>query len=69
MDVAVKIMLKDPTTTTNNRLLAEITMLSKIEYHPNIAKFIGQIINSAPMMIVMEFCSSGNLRDYVRKVR
>ena len=50
------------------KILSEITFLNKIEYHPNVATFIGQVASYLPMMIVTEYCSNHNLRDFLRTV-
>jgi serine/threonine protein kinase len=31
--------------------------------------FVGQVTKSQPLMIVYEFCSNGNLRDFLRRNR
>ena len=48
--------------------LAGIDLLTRIEFHQNIIKFIGQVTVAVPWMLIQEYCANGNLRDYLRKV-
>ena len=50
------------------RLIAEIKVMLDIGQHRNIVNFIGQVTNLRPIMLVLEYCSHGNLYNYIKKV-
>ncbi|XP_010524090.1 PREDICTED: serine/threonine-protein kinase STY8-like isoform X3 [Tarenaya hassleriana] len=46
----------------------ELTLLQKIR-HPNVVQFLGAVTQSSPMMIVTEYLSKGDLREYLDRKR
>ena len=69
MQVAVKVPPKDAGDDLNKHFVDEINLMHEIEYHPYVVSFIGQCSSRAPLMLVIEYCSNGNLRDYLRDAR
>ena len=70
MLVTVKVVM-DSDTENNvveaaNKLQAEIAIMSRIGTHSNIVQLIHQSSNSLPILLVMECCHLGNLRDVLR---
>ena len=49
-----------------SKLQAEIAIMSRIGAHSNIVQLIHQFSNSLPILLVMECCPLGNLRDVLR---
>ncbi|XP_028409545.1 uncharacterized protein LOC114532167 [Dendronephthya gigantea] len=69
--VAVK-MMKDIATESNKLdFLAELKMLkeSNKEPHENVLKFIGGCLKEGKQMLVTEYCSAGNMHEFLRKSR
>ena len=66
--VAVKSLASSATESEMQFFKLELKLMANLKFHLNIVKFIGQIIFKEPMMIVTEYCSNGNLRDYLRNV-
>ena len=69
MQVAVKVPPKDAGDDLNKHFIDEINLMHEIEFHPNVVSFIGQCTSRPPMMLVIEYCLNGNLRDYLRDAR
>ena len=81
--VAVKVPPKYADTKELQVFKKEISIVKSLASHQNIisyviysylfsllpwGRFIGQISTSLPLMMVIEYCPSGSLRDYLRKV-
>ncbi|CAM6099837.1 unnamed protein product [Calypogeia fissa] len=47
------------------RFKDELALLLKLR-HPNVVQFLGAVTQASPMMIVTEFLTGGNLKDYVQ---
>mmetsp|Transcript_8917 Transcript_8917/g.19282 ORF Transcript_8917/g.19282 Transcript_8917/m.19282 type:complete len:484 (+) Transcript_8917:883-2334(+) len=47
--------------------LAEVLMMARLR-HPNIVQFFGACVEQSQLMIVLEFCDNGSLRDVLRRV-
>ena len=67
-----QVAVKSPPDSANDeiqtRFIAEINIMQDIEPHQNIVKFIGQVTTVTPLMLVIEYCANGCLRDYLRNV-
>uniref|UniRef100_A0A915ET95 receptor protein-tyrosine kinase n=1 Tax=Ditylenchus dipsaci TaxID=166011 RepID=A0A915ET95_9BILA len=50
-------------------LVSEMQIFKSIGEHPNILKLIGCCTGLGPLMVVLELCPHGNLRDFLRKHR
>ncbi|XP_028416183.1 fibroblast growth factor receptor 1-like [Dendronephthya gigantea] len=68
-DVAVKMLKDNATQSALSNLLAELKILKKInkEPHPNVIRFIGGLFTEDQLMVVTEYCSSGNLLKFLRR--
>ncbi|XP_073977540.1 tyrosine-protein kinase receptor torso-like isoform X2 [Rhodnius prolixus] len=65
-DVAVK-MLRDKATTEDKRqLVQEVKVMKSVGFHVNIVSLIGYC--STSMLLVVEYCSLGDLQNYLRKI-
>lgn len=65
-DVAVK-MLRDKATNEDKRqLVKEIKVMKSVGFHMNIVSLIGYC--STSMLLVVEYCSLGDLLNYLRKI-
>lgn len=63
--VAVK-MLKDEATSRDViDLCSELNVLKTIGHHVNVIEFIGCCTQDGPPLLLVEFASHGNLRDYL----
>ncbi|XP_010525318.1 PREDICTED: serine/threonine-protein kinase HT1 [Tarenaya hassleriana] len=51
-----------------NAFRDELALLQKIR-HPNVVQFLGAVTQSSPMMIVTEYLSKGDLREYLDSKR
>ena len=61
--------LKDSGDDVTLAFISEINLMAKIEFHPNVIQFIGQVTAKQPLILVLEYCENGSLLDYLRKVR
>ena len=68
MTVAVKTLANADESAESIAFIEEMKLMADLKYHINIVKYVGQVTIKQPMMIVMEYCANGNLRDYLRKV-
>ena len=68
MTVAVKTLASAEKSAESIGFIEEMKLMADLKYNINIVKYIGQVTIKQPMMIVMEHCANGNLRDYLRKV-
>ncbi|KAI1725499.1 protein tyrosine kinase domain-containing protein [Ditylenchus destructor] len=50
-------------------LVSEMQIFKSIGEHPNILKLIGCCTGLGPLMVVLELCPHGNLRDFLRQHR
>ncbi|KAL2470118.1 Integrin-linked protein kinase family [Abeliophyllum distichum] len=66
--VSVKILDKDSYLDPEciNAFKHELTLLEKVR-HPNVVQFVGAVTQNAPMMIVLEYHSRGDLSGYLQK--
>ena len=64
----MKLLSKDATDHEKSYFYDEMRLMAGLKYHPYVVKFAGQVSVTWPLMIVMEYCINGNLRDYLRKV-
>ncbi|XP_015609808.1 tyrosine-protein kinase receptor torso isoform X2 [Cephus cinctus] len=67
IDVAIKMLNENPTADDVSNFQQEIMTMKFTGKHPNIVSFLGCCtINSSPMLIV-EYCSRGDLQSYLRR--
>ncbi|KAL3112806.1 hypothetical protein niasHT_019780 [Heterodera trifolii] len=50
-------------------LVSEMQILKSIGHHPNILRLIGCCTGLGPLLVVLELCEHGNLKDFLRKHR
>ena len=67
--VVVKTLNASAAENEADVFIKEMKFLADFKHDDNIVTFIGQVSISFPLMIVMEYCLHGNLRDYLRKVK
>lgn len=68
--VAVKSLRDRPTGRDLEEFLGEILLMQKVGKHTNIVSMIGCCLNAhGQCMLVVEYCSLGDLQTYLRKVR
>lgn len=60
-------MVIDKATTEDKRqLVKEVKVMKSVGFHVNIVSLIGYC--STSMLLVVEYCSLGDLQNYLRKV-
>ncbi|XP_014667612.1 PREDICTED: fibroblast growth factor receptor 3-like isoform X2 [Priapulus caudatus] len=67
--VAVKMLKEDATDRELADLVSEMEVMKMIGKHTNIINLIGCCTQNGPLYVIMEYCSYGNLRDYLRDRR
>ncbi|KAL6428664.1 hypothetical protein ACFW04_007932 [Cataglyphis niger] len=67
-DVAVKMMKDDPTIEDIKNFHQEISMMRSAGQHPNIVSLIGYCTLYNKPLLVVEYCSKGDLQTYLRTV-
>ncbi|CAD5222876.1 unnamed protein product [Bursaphelenchus xylophilus] len=50
-------------------LVSEMQIFKSIGQHKNILKLVGCCTGTGPLLVVLEYCPHGNLRDFLRKHR
>ncbi|XP_028046061.2 tyrosine-protein kinase receptor torso [Monomorium pharaonis] len=68
MDVAVKMMKDNPTIENIKNFHIEISMMKSAGQHPNIVSLIGYCTMYNKPLLVMEYCSKGDLQTYLRTI-
>lgn len=68
MDVAVKMMKDDPTVEDIKSFHQEILMMKSAGQHPNIVSLIGYCTLFNKPLLVVEYCSKGDLQTYLRTI-
>uniref|UniRef100_A0A914L400 Receptor protein-tyrosine kinase n=1 Tax=Meloidogyne incognita TaxID=6306 RepID=A0A914L400_MELIC len=66
--VAVK-RLKSAAQERELIILAKMQILKTIGHHPNILRLIGCCTGLGPLLVILELCEHGNLRDFMRRHR
>lgn len=69
MHVAVKIVKETDSETARRDLFAELELLKLIDPHPNVIGLLGCCTRQEPLMVIVEFCSYGDLQSYLRHCR
>ena len=64
--VAVKEVRTDAPYEANLQFVAEAALMTQLE-HPNVVRMIGVVTRGVPMLVVLEYCSSGSLLGYLHK--
>ena len=67
-DVAVTMPPKYATSSQLTLFRKEISVVQGLGSHGSLARFIGKVTATLPLMLVMEHYPNGNLRDHLRKV-
>ncbi|KYM80805.1 Fibroblast growth factor receptor 3 [Atta colombica] len=67
-DVAVKMMKDDPTVDDIKNFYREISMMKSAGQHPNIVSLIGYCTLYNKPLLVVEYCSKGDLQTYLRTI-
>ncbi|XP_062549794.1 tyrosine-protein kinase receptor torso-like [Armigeres subalbatus] len=68
-DVAVKMLKECPTLADIKAFRREIEVMKSVGSHPNLLCIIGQHTkNATKMMLLTEYCSDGNLLNYLRSI-
>ncbi|XP_012061628.1 PREDICTED: fibroblast growth factor receptor 3 [Atta cephalotes] len=67
-DVAVKMMKDDPTIDDIKNFYREISMMKSAGQHPNIVSLIGYCTLYNKPLLVVEYCSKGDLQTYLRTI-
>ena len=61
--------IDDTTDIEVEDLFQEICLMKKIGSHPRIVKFLGCVVISRPICLVLEFIPFGDLLSILRKLR
>lgn len=64
--VAVKMLKENADQQQKKEFLDELELMKTIAPHPNIVGLLGCCTKSDKPLIIVEFCSMGNLRDFLR---
>ncbi|XP_025266682.1 tyrosine-protein kinase receptor torso isoform X1 [Camponotus floridanus] len=67
-DVAVKMMKDDPTVEDIKSFQQEISIMRSAGQHPNIVSLIGYCTLYNKPLLVVEYCSKGDLQTYLRTI-
>lgn len=67
--VAVKMLKNSPSIDEISEFFGEIVVMKQVGHHPNIVGIIGHSTkNVYHMMLLIEYCSEGNLLDFLRNI-
>ncbi|XP_068686597.1 fibroblast growth factor receptor 2-like isoform X2 [Montipora foliosa] len=64
--VAVKMLKENADQQQKKEFLAELELMKTMSPHPNIVGLVGCCTKSGEPFIIVEYCSLGNLRDFLR---
>ncbi|XP_068734203.1 fibroblast growth factor receptor 2-like isoform X2 [Montipora capricornis] len=64
--VAVKMLKENADQQQKKEFLAELELMKTMSPHPNIVGLVGCCTKSDEPFIIVEYCSLGNLRDFLR---
>ncbi|KRX92801.1 Fibroblast growth factor receptor 1 [Trichinella pseudospiralis] len=67
--VAVKMLKSSTTDREMLDLVSEMEVMKKIGKHLNVISLIGCCTQAGPLYVVVEYCSNGNLRDFLKAQR
>ncbi|XP_039307291.1 tyrosine-protein kinase receptor torso [Solenopsis invicta] len=67
-DVAVKMMKDNPSVEDIKNFHQEISMMKSAGQHPNIVSLIGYCTMNNKPLLVVEYCSKGDLQTYLRTI-
>ncbi|XP_019556300.3 tyrosine-protein kinase receptor torso [Aedes albopictus] len=69
LDVAVKMLKECPSLVDIKAFRREIEVMKSVGSHPNVVCIVGQYTgNVTRMMLLTEYCSGGNLLNYLRDI-
>ncbi|XP_037544105.1 macrophage colony-stimulating factor 1 receptor 2 [Nematolebias whitei] len=64
--VAVKMLKSSAHSEEREALMSELKILSHLGYHDNIVNLLGACTQGGPMLMITEFCSHGDLLNFLR---
>ncbi|XP_028971957.2 receptor-type tyrosine-protein kinase FLT3 isoform X2 [Esox lucius] len=67
--VAVKMLKEKHETVEKEALMSELKMLTHIGQHANIVNLLGACTNSGPTYLIFQYCSKGDLLNYLKNNR
>ncbi|KAL1006505.1 hypothetical protein UPYG_G00073210 [Umbra pygmaea] len=67
--VAVKMLKEKHETVEKEALISELKMLTHIGQHENIVNLMGACTNSGPTYLIFQYCSKGDLLNYLKNNR
>ncbi|KRX25317.1 Fibroblast growth factor receptor 3 [Trichinella nelsoni] len=67
--VAVKMLKSSTTDREMLDLVSEMEVMKKIGKHVNVISLIGCCTQAGPLYVIVEYCSNGNLRDFLKAQR
>lgn len=67
--VAVKMLKENASDVELADLISEMETMKEIGTHKNIVNFLGACTVHGPLFLIVEYCSRGNLRDFLRNNR
>ncbi|KAL1235150.1 Proto-oncogene tyrosine-protein kinase receptor Ret [Trichinella spiralis] len=69
--VAVKTLKREfgnESKEAEKHLLKEIELLRRLRPHPNVTKYLGYCSRPDALILVLEYCPQGNLKNYLKKL-
>ncbi|XP_019897332.2 vascular endothelial growth factor receptor 1 isoform X2 [Esox lucius] len=67
--VAVKMLKEGATPSEHKALMTELKILNHIGHHLNVVNLLGACTKAGPLMVIVEYCSYGNLSTYLKTKR
>uniref|UniRef100_A0A674MPJ0 receptor protein-tyrosine kinase n=1 Tax=Takifugu rubripes TaxID=31033 RepID=A0A674MPJ0_TAKRU len=64
--VAVKMLKRQALSEEREALMSELKILSHLGYHDNIVNLLGACTQGGPMLMITEYCSYGDLLNFLR---
>ncbi|XP_070551102.1 fibroblast growth factor receptor 1-like [Ptychodera flava] len=68
-DVAIKTEIDSTDSEFRSNMLQEIKLMKKIHSDENVIRMLGYCTEEAPMVLIMEYSSYGNLKTYLKENR
>lgn len=67
--VAVKMLKENASDVELADFISEMEMMKEIGSHKNIVNYLGACTAHGPLFLIVEYCSHGNLKDFLRNNR
>lgn len=64
-EIAVKLLKENAPSSERAALLEEATITAQFD-HPNVVGFVGVVTVGEPILVLLQYCSKGDLRTYLR---